>query len=432
MSRLNAGGLRRRRLIRAAGAATAAGFFGPWTVHRAWAQARTKKPLVIGLSTDDSGQYAASGQDEQLGMRMAIAEFNQRGGVLGRQIETVHADTGGNPATATAVAEKMLKEQEVAFLIGGVHSGVANAISQVAQKHGCIYLNSNSSSPTESGKDCHRVKFVWDGNGTNFSTSIVKGAMTGFGRDWVLITSDYAWGRNTAKGIRGIVEGNGGRIIDELVVPQNARDFKPQLQRIRELKPGVIATAVGGDDMKALRDQVRDARMDRGFGWINNQQDWPDVYGLGREAFFGIFSTTWYWALPLVGVKEFVARYQKANPGYRIKTPGNVFYNGYMATRELLRAVERVGSTNNIKIIKELETLRIPAHERMQHDDATMNPLTHQLQQTIYMAAYNTMPRQDDDLFRILGRLRPHEVEDKDSSKTCKLEPYAATPSYEP
>jgi branched-chain amino acid transport system substrate-binding protein len=31
-----------------------------------------------------------------------------------------------------------------------------------------------------------------------------------------------------------------------------------------------------------------------------------------------------------------------------------------------------------------------------------------------------------------IGRLRPHEVEDKDSSKTCKLEPYAATPSYEP
>jgi branched-chain amino acid transport system substrate-binding protein len=47
---------------------------------------------------------------------------------------------------------------------------VANAISQVAQKYGCIFLNTNSSSPTEAGKDCHRVKFVWDGNGTNFAT----------------------------------------------------------------------------------------------------------------------------------------------------------------------------------------------------------------------------------------------------------------------
>ncbi len=420
----------RRKLIQGAGAA-ALGFFGPWTSHHAWSQTRAKKPLLIGLSTDDTGQYAASGQDEQRGILMAISEANERGGVLGRRIETVHADTGGDAVKAAAVAQDMITGKEVAFLLGGVHSGAANAISQVAQKHGCIYFNTNSSSPTEAGKDCHRTKFVWDGNGTNFSTSVVKGAMTGFGRDWLLLTSDYQWGHNTARGIRGIVEGNGGRIVEELVVPQNTRDFSTQLQKIKQLKPGVIATAVGGEDLKVLRDQVRKAGMDRSVGWINNQADWPDVYGLGREAMFGIFGTTWYWGLTLPGVKEFVARYQAANRDYRIKVPGNVFYNGYMATNELFRAIERAGSTNNLKVIRELENLKIPSSQRMQHEDAYMNPATHQLQQSIYMASYNSYPKQADDIFRILGRLRPDEVEDKDSVQQCRLESYAATPSYE-
>lgn len=423
--------LPRRCLIRGT-AALAAGFAGPWGLHHAWAQARAKKPLLIGLATDDTGQYAASGQDEQRGMRMAIAEANERGGVLGRRLEVVHADTAGDPAVAAPVAERLIRQQEVAFLMGGVHSGVASAMSKVAQAHGCIYFNTNSSSPTEAGKDCHRTKFVWDGNGTNFSTSVVKGAMTGFGRDWVLITSDYTWGRNTARGIRGIVEGNGGRIVEELVVPQNTQDFSAVLNKVRAIKPGVIATAVGGDDLTLLRRQVRENSMDRGFGWINNQQDWPDVYGLGREALFGIFGTTWYWGLGLAGVPEFVARYQRTQGDYRIKVPGNVFYNGYMATRELLRAIERTASTNNLKLIKELETLRIPALDRMQHHDAYMNPQTHQLQQTIYMAAYNDRPRRSDDLFRILGRLQPQEVEDRASTQQCSLESYAATPSYEP
>ena len=75
-------------------------------------------------------------------------------------------DTETTPATGTRIAERMITRNEAAFLIGAVHSGVANAISQVAQKYGCVYLNTNSSSPTEAGKDCHRVKFVWDGNGT--------------------------------------------------------------------------------------------------------------------------------------------------------------------------------------------------------------------------------------------------------------------------
>jgi branched-chain amino acid transport system substrate-binding protein len=61
-----------------------------------------------------------------------------------------------------------------------------------------------------------------------------------------------------------------------------------------------------------------------------------------------------------------------------------------------------------------------------------MNPQTHQLQQTVYVAAYNSMPDQPDDLFRILARVRPDEVQDADSAPACKLEPLAATPSYEP
>lgn len=421
----------RRQLIRCAGAATL-GCFGPWSVHRAWAQANGKKPLLIGLTTDDTGQYGASGQDERRGILMAIAEVNARGGVLGRRIETVHSDTGGDAVKAAAVAGDLLSGKEVGFLLGGVHSGAASAISKVAQKYGCIYFNTNSSSPSEAGKDCHRVKFVWDGNGTNFSTSVVKGAMTGFGPNWLLLTSDYLWGHNTAKGIRSIVENNGGRIMEEMLVPQNTRDFSVQLKKIQQLNPGVIATAVGGEDLKALREQVRKAGLDRSFGWINNQADWPDVYGLGREAMFGIFGTTWYWGLTLPGVKEFVSRYQRANPGYRIKVPGNVFYNGYMATQELFSAIERVGSTNNLKIIRELENLKVPAIRRMQHEAAYMNPATHQLQQNIYMASYNSFPKQDDDIFRILGRLRPDEVEDKDAPLQCALESYAATPSYEP
>jgi len=111
--------------------------------------------------------------------------------------------------------------------------------------------------------------------------------------------------------------------------------------------------------------------------------------------------------------------------------PGNVYYNGYMATRELLRSVERAGTTNNLAVIKELEGLKVPARERLQHYDAYMNPLTHQLQQTLYMASYNDTPAEKDDLYRILTQATPQEVEDRDAPGVCKLEALSATPSYE-
>jgi len=423
----------RRQILKTSAAAVAGttAFFGPWTHNRVWAQAATAKPLVIGLTMDNSGQYAASGGEERLGAMMAIKEFNDKGGVLGRRIEAVHMDTETTPATGSRVAERMITRNEAAFLIGAVHSGVANAISQVAQKYGCIFLNTNSSSPTESGKDCHRVKFVWDGNGTNFAQAIVKNAIRASGKDWVLLTNDYVWGHNTSKATRAVVEANGGKIVEELLVPQNTRDFSSYLLKLQQLKPAVVATAIGGDDIKALRQQVVQLKLNKSAAWINNQQDWPDVYGLGPEAIFGVFGTTWYYRLDLPGVKEFVASYQKQYPGMAIRVPGNVYHNGYMATRELLRCVEEAGSTNNIAVIKKLEGRRMSAHDRLQHHDAWIDPNTHQCQQTIYMASYNDTPAEKDDIFRILANVDPKEVQDRDSAGACKLESYEATPSYQ-
>ncbi|HWA37256.1 MAG TPA: ABC transporter substrate-binding protein [Burkholderiales bacterium] len=421
--------MKRRNLLKmlAAGAA----FYGPWKVHHAWAQAAQKKPLIIGLTMDASGQYGASGMDERLGAMLAIREFNEKGGVLGRRIEALHMDTETTPATGSRVAERLITRNEAAFLIGGVHSGVANAISQVAQKYGAIYFNTNSSSPTEAGRDCHRVKFVWDGNGTNFAHAIVKNAMRVNGRNWVLLTNDYVWGHNTSKAMRGIIEANGGKVVEELLVPQNTRDFTSYLLKLQQIKPNVIGTAVGGDDIKALRQQVVQTKLDKSYAWINNQQDWPDVYGLGPDAVFGVFGTTWYYRLDLPGVKEFVAKYQKTYPGVQIKVPGNVFHNGYMATRELLRCVEEAGTTNNIAVIKKLEGRKMAAADRMQHHDAWIDPVTHQCQQTIYMASYNDKPAEADDIFRIQANVSPQDVQDQDAAKACKLESYEATPTYE-
>jgi len=144
-----------------------------------------------------------------------------------------------------------------------------------------------------------------------------------------------------------------------------------------------------------------------------------------------VFGTNWYYRLDLPGVKEFVAKYQKTYPGIQIKVPGNVFYNGYVATRELLRCVEEAGTTNNIAIIKKLEGRKMTAVDRMQNFEASISAATHQCQQTIYMASYNDKPAEPDDIFRILSAVPPQEVEDKDSFTACKLEPYDATPSYE-
>jgi branched-chain amino acid transport system substrate-binding protein len=425
----------RRNFFKKAGLTTlGAGtvFYGPWKHNRVYAS-QTDKPILIGMTSDASGQFANSGASDRRGMLMAIDEVNQKGGVLGRKVETMHIDTETTPATGSRVAERMITRNEVNFLIGALSSGVANAISQVAQKYGVVYMNSNSSSPTESGKNCHRVKFVWDGNGTNFAKAAVKNAIEKIGDRWLLLTNDYVWGHNTSKSTRKLVNAFGGEIIDELFVPQGTRDFTSYLLKIQQIKPNVVAAAVAGDDSKVMRQQVAQLGMVKNPAWINNQQDWPDIYGLPLANLFGVFGTTWYYELDLPGVKEFVMRYRKMYPDTAMQAPGNVFYNGYMCTKELLSAVERAGTTNNIKVIKQLEGIKVSARDRMQHYDAYMGA-NHQMQQTVYLATGNDealWKKDKNALFKILSNVDPKQVEDTDAMAACEMESYADTPTYE-
>lgn len=389
--------------------------------------AQDPEPILIGFTSDASGQYANSGAMDRRGMIMAIEEFNANGGVLGRPIEWIHYDTETTPATGTRVAERMITQDGVHFLIGAVHSGVANAISQVAQEHGVIYLNTNSSSPTESGESCHRTKFVWDGHGGNFSQATVAGAINDFGDQWLLLTNDYVWGHETSAATRSLAEASGATIVDELLVPQDTRDFSSYLLTIQQTAPDVVATAVGGDDQVAMRIQVLEQGLDREIAWINNQQDWPDVYGVPP---FGLFGTTWYYDLDLPGVEEFVARYQEMFPDSRIEVPGNVFYNGYMATHALLSAIEEAGTTNNHEIIRVLEGKVFTAEERMQHHDAWINPDNHHVQQTIYLATANASPDAEYDIFEIASVVSPEDA--TSLAEGCTLESFDDTPVFEP
>jgi branched-chain amino acid transport system substrate-binding protein len=428
--------LSRRELFRSAGAASVAAaagvhtFMGPWKHNRIYAAA-TDKPIKIGLTHDASGQFANSGQAERRGTIMAIDEFNAKGGVNGRKIEYVWQDTETTPATGSRVAERMITRDEVAFVVGAIQSGVANAVSQVCQKYGVVYFNTNSSSPTESGKDCHRVKFVWDGNGGNFALATAKAAIDTFGKRWMLLTNDYVWGHNTSKATRTYATRYGATIVDEILVPVGTRDFSTILLKIQQAKPDVVAPAVGGDDFKAMRQQVLSMGLDKKPAWSGNQIDWPDIYGLGSDAAFGVFATTWYHKLKLPGVDDFVKRYRQRWPDTRIDVPGNVTYNGYVAMRELLRVVEEVGSTNNIKVIKGLEGRKLAARDRMQHFDAWIDADNHAVQQTVYLAQRNAKPSDNTDYFEILHQVKPQDVVTEDSNAQCKLESYADTPSYE-
>ena len=418
-------GLTRRKLI-ATGAAigVGVGLIGPWR----WARAQARKPIVIGLTCDATGSFAEPGQADRRGMILAIEEFNAKGGVLGRPIEMRSEDTESDPSAAVRKAQRLIERDKIDFMIGAMSSAVAAPLSELAQRHGIIYCNSNSSSDTVSNEKCQRVNFVWDASNWMFANALGPLVAKTLGKKWFFLTHDYAWGKSATAATREIMKKVGAEDVGELMVPQGTRDFSAQLLRIRSAKPEVVFGNVAGLEHMALREQANEFGADKDSHWVFTQQDFPDLFALGPNKAFGYFATTWHYTLNEPGAKEFTERFRKRWAGAPIEVPDNVSCNGYIATRELLRAIERAGTTRNHEVIKALEGHVI--RDNFRKYPSTIREWDHLVGQMIYLARAKkpSQMKEKYDMIEMIAEIPPEQASPPREISKCRMPSFAETP----
>jgi branched-chain amino acid transport system substrate-binding protein len=419
--------LTRRRLL-TGGAAIGAGvgFIGPWR----WARAQARKPIVIGLTCDATGTFADSGQADRRGMILAIEEFNAKGGGLGRPVEYRWEDTETDASVAVRKAQRLIERDKIDFMIGALSSGVAAPLSELAQRYGIIYFNSNSSADTVSNEKCQRVNFVWDANNWMFANALGPLVVKTLGKRWFILTHDYVWGKNASAATRENMKKVGADELGELLIPQGTRDFSAQLLRIRAAKPEVVMANVAGIEQTALREQAHEFGADKDAHWVFPQQDFPDLVALGPKKAFGYFCTTWHYNLNEPGAKEFSDRFRKRWASAPIPVPDNVSCNGYLATRELLRAIERAGTTRNPEVIKALEGHVIKDNFRKY--PSTIRPWDHLVGQMIYLARTKREDQMKEkwDMIEMIAEIPPEVAAPPQALSKCKMEAVADTPVY--
>lgn len=91
--------------------------------------------IRIGFSAPLTGSYAQAGQDMVNGAQLAINEINAAGGVLGKKMELVAEDDGGDPTMAVQAANKIVS-QNVDAAMGYYSSGACNPCLPILNKAG--------------------------------------------------------------------------------------------------------------------------------------------------------------------------------------------------------------------------------------------------------------------------------------------------------
>ena len=200
---------------------------------------RQEPGIQVGQFASLTGAQATFGQSTDKGVRLALKEINDSGGVLGQPLRVTTKDNQSKPGeTSTAVRELITRDKVVA-LIGEVASGRSLEAAPIAQRSGIPMISpaSTNEKVTETGDHIFRVCFIDPFQGTVCAKFARK---LGASKAAILtdVSKDYSLG--LARSFKQEFVKTGGTILGEQSYTGGDKDFSAQLTAIKAGNPDVI------------------------------------------------------------------------------------------------------------------------------------------------------------------------------------------------
>jgi len=209
-------------------------------------------PIRLGVMPPLTGIVSAWGPEITWAAEIAVAEVNESGGVLGREVILEVEDDGSLPDTAVPAAERLIREKNCTAVIGNLLSNSRIAVSQqVTEPLKVPHLNFSF----YEGSICGRYFFHYAALPNQQIDKMIPYMLENFGPKMYFVGNDYEWPRGSIDAAKKALEAAGGEVLGEEYFPLGTNDFAALLQRVGNETPDVFVPFAAGTDQIALLKQ---------------------------------------------------------------------------------------------------------------------------------------------------------------------------------
>ena len=312
---------------------------------------------VVKLGVDEvrSGAFKSNGDRIIWGVKAAVKEANDAGGILGKKIELVIEDNQMKGEIAVQKLKKMILKDACQIIIQGSSSGVGGAIAQQMPRYKKIYLDTCAEAIGITGKNFTPYTFR-----TCLNAGMhVKGLAQYFGKKGYkkifLINQDYSWGHDVAEYYEKFIKmiAPDTQIVGKEFHKVFNKDFAPYISKIQASGADYVISGNWGTDMTQLIVQSRNLGLKIPIGCTFLDDD--AVMAVARESAMGCVQANMY----LLGVdtpkaRAFEDTFHKSSGG---KWPSFVIMEAYIGTKMYFEAVKKAGTFETEAVIKAFEGL---------------------------------------------------------------------------
>jgi len=304
-----------------------------------------------------SGDYSKYGLAVQEGVNLYIKQANAAGGVLGMQVEIVWEDTQADPAFAISAYNKLVEQDGVVAIVGGVMTGETKALAEVSAEDGMPQITPSATAydVTTGRPNVFRTCFLDPFQGNAIANYMAK---EGVKKVAVLYDNATEYSNGLYEAFKAKAEAEGVEIVAAEAAAYGERDYKTQLTTIKNANPEAVFLPYYGADAAMILAQAKDIGLDVKFYGADGISDIVDLVTdkalLTNLVYTDHFTTDADSEKAVAFVKDFQAEYGKM--------PSIAFSaTGYDAAMVLLSAIQAAGSVDKEAVVAAIKATNLSA-----------------------------------------------------------------------
>ena len=298
--------------------------------------------ILFGQSAAFSGPARELGRNMRLGIEAAFHEANARGGVHERQLALKSLDDAYEPEAAIANTHQLIHEDKVFALIGAVGTPTSRASTPVASAAGVPYIAPFTGAAFLRDEEWRNVINLRASYRQEIDT-MVSHLTDRLGIDRIgVMYQDDSFGRDTYRSLRRSLGRRQLKPVSVGVYQRNTTAVKTPLLDLRAGNPGAVILIGAYKPVSSLIDWARHTRMNAVFMALSFVGSNALSEALG-PAGVGVFVTQVV-PPPTDTSYPITANYNRALRAFDSDAPpGFVSFEGYLAGRLAIAALERCG-----------------------------------------------------------------------------------------
>jgi ABC-type branched-subunit amino acid transport system substrate-binding protein len=314
-------------------------------------------PIKVGVIAELTGPLSFMGVANANVAKMVVDDINAAGGLLGEQIELHVEDGETTDSVAEARAGKLVEQDQVDVIFGGIFSSTRQAIKAAAVVKGrTLYVYPEQ----YEGQESDPLIFCTGPVPAQQVDPLIPWLMdqTGAGR-FALPSADYIWPQIMNEKVREIVTARGGEIVEEDYYPLDHADYGEAIDRIMSGGAEVVFNTIVPPGVVPFFQQLHEAGFDGHL--VCTYFDETCLNLVPAEQVEGLYSCLdYYQRVDDPFSKELLERYNTLYPDSAIFTGGGACSGMYRGLRLWEAAVREAGSVDREAVIAALDHAQIP------------------------------------------------------------------------